>query len=225
MAGSSGQAPRAALSPFGLHARSAISAILRNVNTRRRFASGSFAISASVSATVVPYAWYVGISESDGEGIARLRAKAASIAGPNSASFRASRSVSFSRNSGIPESAQRLAQFRGRADASGAPAEHLSAELITHRQIAVPDVGATRRVLAEDIMMGQCKLKKAETIRASTPSLFRVGVARKAGDHGDVRVDGVTDRHAFTSECFIVLRYPVTSLRGINEGKGERADP
>jgi len=38
------------------HARSAISAILRNVNTRRRFASGSFAISASVSAIVVPYA-------------------------------------------------------------------------------------------------------------------------------------------------------------------------
>jgi len=46
----------AALSPFGPHARSAISAILRNVNTRRRFASGSFAISASVSAIVVPYA-------------------------------------------------------------------------------------------------------------------------------------------------------------------------
>src|SRR6516162_11627693 len=54
----------AALSPFGPHARSAISAILRNVNTRRRFASGSFAISASVSAIVVPYAWYVGISAS-----------------------------------------------------------------------------------------------------------------------------------------------------------------
>src|SRR6516165_3938005 len=125
----------------------------------------------------------------------------------------------------ILESAQRLAQFRGRADASGAPTEHLSAELITHRQIAVPDVGATGRVLAEDIVMGQCKLKEAESIRASTPSLFRVGVARKAGDHGDVRVDGVTDRHAFTSECFIVLRYPVPSLRGINEGKGERADP
>jgi hypothetical protein len=47
--------------------------------------------------------------------------------------------------------------------------------------------------------MGQCKLKKAESIRVSAPSLFRVGVARKAGDHGDVRVDGVTDRHAFTS--------------------------
>src|SRR6516165_10195746 len=125
----------------------------------------------------------------------------------------------------ILESAQRLAQFRGRADASGAPAEHLSAELITHRQIAVPDVGATERVLAEDIVMGQCKLKEAEAIRASTPSLFRVGVARKAGDHGDVRVDGVTDRHAFTSECFIVFRYPVPSLRRINEGKGERADP
>ena len=30
----------------------------------------------------------------------------------------------------ILESAQRLAQFRGRADASGAPTEHLSAELI-----------------------------------------------------------------------------------------------
>src|SRR6516165_8302790 len=54
----------AALSPFGPHARSAISAILRNVNTRRRFASGSFAISASVSAIVLPYAWYVGISAS-----------------------------------------------------------------------------------------------------------------------------------------------------------------
>src|SRR5439155_11488564 len=39
----------------------------------------------------------------------------------------------------ILESAQRFAQFRGRADASGAPAEHLSAELITHRQIAVPE--------------------------------------------------------------------------------------
>ena len=50
--------------------------------------------------------------------------------------------------------------------------------------------------LAEDIVMGQCKLKEAESIRASTPSLFRLGVARKAGDHGDVRVDGVTDRHA-----------------------------
>ena len=56
----------AALSPFGPHARSAISAILRNVNTRRRFASGSFAISASVSAIVLPYAWYVGISASGG---------------------------------------------------------------------------------------------------------------------------------------------------------------
>ena len=67
----------------------------------------------------------------------------------------------------ILESAQRLAQFRGRADASGAPTEHLGAELITHRQIAVPDVGATRRVLAEDIVMGQCKLKEAESIRAS----------------------------------------------------------
>src|SRR5215831_3732003 len=125
----------------------------------------------------------------------------------------------------ILESAQRRAQFRGRADASGAPAEHLSAELITHRQIAAPDVGATGRVFAEDIVMRQCKLKEAESIRASTPSLFRVGVARKAGNHGDVRVDGVTDRHAFTSECLIVLRYPVPSLRGINEGKGERADP
>src|SRR6516225_6186116 len=33
-------------------------------------------------------------------------------------------------HAGILESAQRLAQFRGRADASGAPTEHLSAELI-----------------------------------------------------------------------------------------------
>src|SRR5262249_40425013 len=128
-------------------------------------------------------------------------------------------------HAGILESAQRAAQLGGRADASGTSAEHLSAELITHRQIAVPDVGATRRVLAEDIVMGQCKLKEAEPIRASTPSLFRIGVARKAGDHGDVRVDGMTDRHAFTSECFVVLRYPVPSLRRINEGKGERADP
>ena len=43
----------------------------------------------------------------------------------------------------------------------------LVAELITHRQIAVPDVGATGRVLAEDIVMGQCKLKEAESILAS----------------------------------------------------------
>src|SRR5215469_10677873 len=56
----------AALIPVGPHVRSAISAILRNVNTRRRFASGSFAISASVSAIVLPYAWYVGISASGG---------------------------------------------------------------------------------------------------------------------------------------------------------------
>ena len=54
MAGSSDHAQLAALSTFGPHARSAISAILRNVNTRRRFASGSFAISASVSAIVLP---------------------------------------------------------------------------------------------------------------------------------------------------------------------------
>src|SRR5262245_5970633 len=119
----------------------------------------------------------------------------------------------------ILESAQRRAQFRGRADASGAPAEHLSAELITHRQIAVPDVGATGRVLAEDIVMGQCKLKVAASIRASTPSLFRVGVARKAGDHGDVRIDGVTDRHAFTSECFIVLRHQCRASAGSMKAK------
>src|SRR5215469_4660584 len=193
----------AALSPFGSYARSAISAILRNVNTRRRFASGSFAISASVSAIVLPYAWYVGIVAVGWRRHRSFARKGCLDRWPQLCKLpRLTLNVVLSElrhdfcgkefecfadifvpvlpalldkyrlvHAGILESAQRAAQFRGRADAYGAPAQHLSTELITHRQIAVPDVGATRRVLAEDIVMGQCELKGAKSIRASTPSL------------------------------------------------------
>ena len=60
---------------------------------------------------------------------------------------------------------------------------------------------------------------------ATPHRLALVLVAHERGDARDVRVHGVTDRHALLCECGVVVVHPVRRLFGIDERERERADP
>ena len=72
--------------------------------------------------------------------------------------------------------------------------------------------------------MAQTETEEAEAVESATRRLFRVFVAREAGDHGDVRVDRVPDRDALVLERVVVIVDPVLGLVGIDECEGQRAD-
>src|SRR5438128_11706080 len=91
---------------------------------------------------------------------------------------------------------RRPAQLAGRADAVGASAEHLGADLIAHGLERRPDVRAPGFVLAEDVVVSESELEETEAIGAPAPGFLCIAMAREAGDHGDVRVHRVADGHA-----------------------------
>jgi hypothetical protein len=70
-------------------------------------------------------------------------------------------------HAGILEDAEHLAELRRRADAAGAGAERLGPDLIAHGLVAIPDVRAPRRVLAEHVMMRQRELEEPEAVVAT----------------------------------------------------------
>ena len=63
--------------------------------------------------------------------------------------------------------APRFARIVGRADAAGAASQHLGAQLVAHGHELVPDVGAARPVLAEDVVVAQGELEEAEAVGAA----------------------------------------------------------
>ena len=87
-----------------------------------------------------------------------------------------------------------------------------------------PDVGAARLVLAENVVMRQPVAEEAQPVLAAAARFLLVRMHREAGDHGDVGVDGMADRHAFLLEDAVVVVDPLLRLARIDEGKGQRAD-
>jgi hypothetical protein len=87
-----------------------------------------------------------------------------------------------------------------------------------------PDVGGAGVVSAEDVVVRE---RVAEEVRALEPApqrLLFVRVAHEGRDAGDVRVDGVADRHAVALERGVVVRDPVARVLRIDEGERQRAD-
>src|SRR5581483_5203951 len=103
-------------------------------------------------------------------------------------------------DAGFFELAQVLPQLLRRADAAGAPAEKLRAQLVAHHLVHLPDVGAAWLVAAEVVVVPQRELEEAEAIVPAPEGLFCVRVAGEARDHGNVRVHGMADGHALTPE-------------------------
>src|SRR6266404_6588190 len=83
-----------------------------------------------------------------------------------------------------------------------------------------PDVGTSRLVFAEDIMMGQAVAEKAQAVFAAATRFHFVRVQGKAGHHGDVGIDRMAYRHAFLLEDAVIVIDPLPCLAGIDERKG-----
>ena len=79
-------------------------------------------------------------------------------------------------------------------------------------------------MLAEDIVMREAVAEEAEAVLAAAARFHLVGMHREAGDHGDVGIDRVADRHAFLLEDAVVVVDPLPGLARIDEGEGQRAD-
>src|SRR5438128_6505685 len=97
-------------------------------------------------------------------------------------------------------------------------------DLIAHRLEGRPDVRASRLVLAEDVVMAEGELEEAEAVGPAAARLLGAAVAGEAGDHGDVRVDGMPDGHALALEGLVVVVDPGLGLGGIDEGESQGAD-
>ena len=92
-----------------------------------------------------------------------------------------------------------------------------------HSFVLLPDVGAARLVAAEGVVVAEAELEEFEPIETAAEGLFGIAMAGETGDHGDVRVHGVTYRDALVFEGFVVVGHPVPGFFGINEGEGEGA--
>src|SRR5438105_302864 len=87
-----------------------------------------------------------------------------------------------------------------------------------------PDVGTSRSVFAEDVVMRQAVAEEAQAVFAAAARFRLIRMQGKAGHHGDVGIDGVADRHAFLLEDAVIVIDPLPRLAGIDERKGQRAD-
>src|SRR5438094_7727501 len=124
----------------------------------------------------------------------------------------------------ILEGAERPAQLVRRADAVGASAEHLGADLIAHGLERRPDVRAPGFVLAEDVVVSESELEETEAIGAPAPGFLCIAMAREACDHGDVRVHRVADGHTLALEGLVVVVDPGLGFGGIDKRESQRAD-
>ena len=108
------------------------------------------------------------------------------------------------------------------------PPPRKSSDFGAHRRldrfVLLPDVRAAGLVRAEGVVVAEAELEELEAIEAAAERLVGVFVAGEAGDHGDVRVDGVADRHAFVLERLVVVGHPVLRFFRVDEGEGEGAD-
>src|SRR5712671_5211184 len=87
-----------------------------------------------------------------------------------------------------------------------------------------PDIGASRFVLAEDVMMRKAVAEKPQAVFAAAAGFHFVRVYREARHHRDVGIDRVADRHAFLLENPVIVIDPLPGFAGIDEGEGQRAD-
>src|SRR3954464_2934074 len=87
-----------------------------------------------------------------------------------------------------------------------------------------PDVGTTRPVLAENVMMRQPVAKKSQAVLAAAARFHFIWVYGEPGDHRDVRIDCMPDRNAFLLEDAIVVIDPLPGLARIDERKRQCAD-
>src|SRR5262249_57491837 len=78
---------------------------------------------------------------------------------------------------------------------------------------------------AEGVVVGERELEEAEAVVAGTARFHCVRVTGEAGDHRDVRVDGVADGHALSLERLVVVGDPVSGLGRVDERERQRADP
>src|SRR3954453_14602858 len=87
-----------------------------------------------------------------------------------------------------------------------------------------PDVGASRPVLAEDIMMLQAVAEESQAVFTAAARFHFGRVPREAGHHRDVGIDGVADRYAFLFEDAVIVIDPLLGFAGVDEREGQRAD-
>ena len=67
--------------------------------------------------------------------------------------------------------------------------------------------------LPKHVVMPERELEEAEAVGAAALRLGGVAMAGEAGDHGDVRVHRVADRHALPLEGLVVVVHPVLAPR------------
>src|SRR6516225_2533304 len=79
-----------------------------------------------------------------------------------------------------------------------------------------PDIGATRRVLAENIMMRQRIAEELESILAPPFCFLGVWMHGEARHHGDIGVNRMTDRDALRFDDPIVIIDPLLGLGRID---------
>ena len=128
-------------------------------------------------------------------------------------------------DAGVCELPQVRAQLLRRADATGTAAERLESDLVAHGLVALPDVRAAGLVLAEPVEVTERELEEPEAVRAAAQRLLLVRMTGEARHHGDVRVDGVADRHALALERIVVVLHPVLRFLRVDERKRQRAQP
>ncbi len=81
-------------------------------------------------------------------------------------------------------------------------------------------------MVAEDVVVAKRVTEEAEAVETAAARLLAVRMARETGHHGDVGVDGVTQRHArIRLDDVVVFGHPFHRLALIDEGEGERAEP
>ena len=79
-------------------------------------------------------------------------------------------------------------------------------------------------MLAEDIVVRQAIAEEAQTVLATAARFHLVRVHGEAGDHRDVGIDRMPDRHAFLPEDAIVVVNPLPRLAWVDERKRQCAD-
>src|SRR5215831_16628127 len=87
-----------------------------------------------------------------------------------------------------------------------------------------PEIGATRRVLPENIMMRQRIAEELESILAAPLCFLGVWMHREARHHGDIGVDRMTDRNTVGLYDPIIVVHPLLGLGRIDKRKSQGAD-
>src|ERR1700688_2645374 len=88
-----------------------------------------------------------------------------------------------------------------------------------HLLISRPDIGATRLVLAENIVMRQRITEELESIFAAALRFPGIRMHRETCHHRDIGIDRVADRHALSLDDPIVIVDPLFGLCWIDKGE------